>query len=213
MRASTSGSIAGPAAVGLFFLAAALFFGSHVLAGTAPDGVAGGAAGALAGVWRGGKAVFSDWKFTDVFLPPRYRRGYRPLQPVAYSHRTHVEKLGMECQYCHFGVNKSAHAVIPSVDSCMGCHASVRSDLPEVQKLKNYWEQKKPVEWIPVSNLPEHVRFSHERHVRAGVACYICHGQVNKMDVVEKASSLKMGFCLSCHRESGAVNDCGACHH
>lgn len=165
------------------------------------------------GIWRDGKAVFSDVMLFDLFLPAEFRRGYQPEQPIHYSHVTHAEMNQIECQYCHSGVNKSPFATIPSVESCMGCHKLVRTDLPEVQLIKKYFEEQKPIEWKPVSNLPQHVFFTHERHVKAGVGCQMCHGQVQRMETVEKVSSFKMGFCVSCHRERGATVDCAACHH
>lgn len=166
-----------------------------------------------AGLWREGKAVFSDYKLLDILMKRDYTRGYRPKQPIEYSHRAHVEKSKIECQYCHSGVAKSSFATIPSVESCMGCHATVKADSKEVAKLREYWESKKAIEWVPVHNLPEHVQFNHQRHIKAGVGCHTCHGQIQKMDVVERVSSLKMGFCVSCHRNTGASIDCGVCHY
>ncbi len=164
-----------------------------------------------AGVWRDGKAVFSDEPMLDIFNP--YQRGYKPEQPIPFSHKLHVEKNKMECQYCHSGVAKSPYATIPPVELCMGCHAHVRTESPYIQKLAEHYEQKKPLEWEPVHNLPEHAVFNHERHVKAGVGCNKCHGQVNEMEVVEKVSSLRMGWCVSCHRMNGASIDCSTCHY
>lgn len=166
-----------------------------------------------AGLWRGGKAVFSDIPILDLFIPPQYRRGYKPAQPIKYSHVTHVEKNQMECQYCHSGVNKSSYATIPAIEVCMGCHQNVLTESEEIKKLTEYWEKKIPVQWEPVNNLPEHVQFNHQRHIKSGVGCQSCHGQVQKQDVVERVSSLKMGFCVSCHRDQGASIDCGVCHY
>ena len=166
-----------------------------------------------AGVWQAGKASFSDWKLFDLFLKPRYARGYKPKQPIAYSHRTHVLLNKMECQYCHAGAARSRYATLPSVESCIGCHLLIKPDLPEVQKLKEYWDARKTIEWIPVSSIPEHVKFNHKRHLKAGVACHLCHGQIPKMEVVERVSSFKMGFCISCHRQRGASTDCAICHY
>jgi hypothetical protein len=166
-----------------------------------------------AGLWREGKAVFSDIPILDLFIPAQYRRGYKPAQPIKYSHVIHVEKNQMECQYCHSGVNKSSYATIPAVEVCMGCHQNVKKESEEIKKLTEYWEKKIPIEWEPVNNLPEHVQFNHQRHVKAGVGCQSCHGQVQKQEVVERVSSLKMGFCVSCHRDQGASLDCGVCHY
>lgn len=166
-----------------------------------------------AGLWNEGKAVFSDWKFLDFLWNQKYVRGYKPTQPINYNHQIHVEKNQIECQYCHSGVTKSSFATIPSVELCMGCHKSVRTDTEEIKKLKSFFDKKQPVPWVSVNNLPEHVRFNHKRHLKAGVSCQNCHGQVQKMEVVERVSSFKMGFCVSCHRDKGASIDCATCHY
>ena len=88
----------------------------------------------------------------------------------------------------------------------------MKTESEEIKKLAEHYKTGTPVEWEPVHRLPEHVYFTHERHVKAGVACQTCHGQVQLMPQVEKASSLKMGWCLSCHRENGASIDCAVCH-
>lgn len=168
----------------------------------------------LQGVWNEGKAVFSDWSTLDsIFVHEHYVRGYRPEQPIKFSHQQHVEKNKMECQYCHSGVAKTAYPTIPSVESCMGCHKNVKTDSPEIQKLAKLYEEGKPVEWVPVHNLPEHAHFPHERHVKAGIGCQNCHGQLQRMQAAERVSSLKMGWCLTCHREKGASIDCVTCHY
>ncbi len=169
--------------------------------------------GYKAGLWREGQAVFSDIMFLDFLMKDSDRRGFRPKQPINFSHATHVEKNQMECQYCHSGVAKSPFATLPSVELCMGCHKSVMTDKPEIKKLAKYYEDKQPIPWVHVHNLPEHAHFNHKRHLKAGVGCQNCHGQIPKMPVVEKVSSMKMGFCVSCHRENGASIDCSTCHY
>lgn len=69
-----------------------------------------------------------------------------------------------------------------------------------------------PIPWVKVHVMPDHVRFNHKRHVKAGVACHECHGQIQEMEVVERVSSMKMGWCVSCHRERGTSIDCYVCH-
>lgn len=163
------------------------------------------------GVWRDGKAVFSDIELLDVFTP--FARGYRPKQPIAFSHNIHVELNKMECQYCHSGVTKSPYATIPPVELCMGCHKNIKTESPEIQKLKEYYDKGESIAWEPVHRLPEHAVFNHARHIKSGVGCQKCHGQIGRMNVVEKVSSLKMGFCVSCHRDQGAPIDCATCHY
>lgn len=190
----------------IFFLAVS--FCQIALAG---NGDPAAAVNYKAGVWREGKAVFSDVYILDIFN--EFPRGHAPTQPIAFSHKLHVETHKMECTYCHSGVNRSSFATIPAVETCMGCHKLVRTDSPEIKKLADAYAAGKAVEWEPVNHLPEHATFNHERHIKAGVGCQNCHGQVQQMDVVEKVSSLKMGFCVSCHREQGVSIDCSVCHY
>jgi hypothetical protein len=170
-----------------------------------------------AGVWRDGMAIDWDYPLFDFGMiavrGDTYSRGHKPTQPINFSHVIHVQKNHMECTYCHSGVAKSAYATIPSVELCMGCHKLVKTDAPEIKKLREYYEKKQPIEWVPVHNLPEHAHFNHERHVKSGVGCQNCHGQVQNMQVVEQVSSLKMGFCVSCHRDKGVSIDCAVCHY
>lgn len=62
---------------------------------------------------------------------------------------------------------------------------------------------KKPIEWVRIHNLPDHVYFNHSQHVTVGqVQCQTCHGAVEEMDVVKQYSPLSMGWCINCHRET-----------
>jgi len=163
------------------------------------------------GVWRDGKAILWDLEAIDIFA--WYPREYQPTQPIAFDHSVHVLKNGMECQYCHSSVTKSSHSNIPSVDLCMGCHTYVMTESEEIKKLKEYHDAQEPIPWILVHHLPEHAQFNHERHIKAGVGCQNCHGQVQQMEEVRKMSGFKMGWCVSCHRENGASIDCAVCHY
>jgi hypothetical protein len=142
-----------------------------------------------------------------------------PRQPVAFSHAVHAGKLGMNCLYCHSGAEKSSIANLPAMSTCMGCHKIAMTDRPEIVKLTQYFEKNEPIPWVEVYALPAHVKFDHKRHVRAEIKCQECHGPVEKMDVVYQYPSLKMGWCVSCHRQNldhpkyPATMDCLVCHH
>lgn len=79
------------------------------------------------------------------------------------------------------------------------------------------------VEWVRVHSLPSFVYFNHSAHIKAGVACQTCHGNVETMERVRQVGSLSMGSCVNCHRETGltatdgkkvtASTDCVVCHH
>ncbi|MFH1699386.1 MAG: cytochrome c3 family protein [Candidatus Zixiibacteriota bacterium] len=131
-------------------------------------------------------------KYTDV--------GYRPKQPVAYSHKLHAGDLGIDCRYCHTNVEISPKANIPPTQTCMNCHKLI---LPESEKLlpvRESWANKTPIEWIKIHDLPDYVYFDHSAHLNAGVGCLSCHGNIAEMAVVMQVKPLSMGWCLDCHR-------------
>lgn len=126
--------------------------------------------------------------------------GYAPVQPVPYSHAQHAGNLGIDCRYCHTAVEHGAAATLPPTQTCMNCHATIRSDSPKMIKVKESHATGMPIEWIRVHDLPDYVYFDHSAHVRRGVGCVSCHGRVDKMDVVYQVKPLSMGWCLDCHR-------------
>lgn len=97
----------------------------------------------------------------------------------------------------------------------MNCHSQVATQRPEVQKIHSAWKSGEPVEWVKVHDLPDHVRFIHQPHINFGFECAECHGEVEKMDVVETQNAFNMGWCISCHRqpEHNASVDCVTCHY
>lgn len=151
-------------------------------------------------------------------------------QPIAYPHDRHVAVLGMDCNYCHSGARKGAHAGIPPTQVCMGCHKMISTEgRPELDKLAAFWADGKgdPIPWVKVHDLPDFVNFNHKRHVNAGLDCQECHGQVQEMGVNQRVASLKMGWCLDCHAKHESVDrnygvnaelrraelkDCYTCH-
>ncbi|WP_375444136.1 c-type cytochrome [uncultured Fibrella sp.] len=131
------------------------------------------------------------------------QQGYAPKQPIAYSHKLHAGQYKIDCNYCHVGVNKGKSATIPSANICMNCHGVIKKESPEIQKIYAAIEQNKPIEWIRVHNLPDLAYFNHAQHVNVGnVQCQTCHGEIQKMEVVEQRSSLTMGWCIDCHRKT-----------
>ena len=134
-------------------------------------------------------------------------------QPIDFSHEHHVTEIGIDCQFCHAYARRGPVAGIPSVQRCAGCHRVVLSEQPEILKVLEYWENEEPIPWIRVHDLPDHVRFTHKAHVRAGVGCETCHGDVARMEAAVQVESLSMGWCVSCHEDRGATRDCLACHY
>jgi len=153
----------------------------------------------------------------DALLGIGVYQGYAPEQPIKFSHKLHAGDNKIDCQYCHVGVEKSRHAVIPSANVCMNCHKYVQEGPehgtkeiakiyaaldfnPETQK---YGPNPKPIQWIRVHSLPDHAYFNHSQHVKVGkIECKECHGAVDSMAVVSQFAPLTMGWCVNCHRET-----------
>ena len=148
------------------------------------------------------------WLIADA----RGRGDEGPAQPIAFNHKIHAGDLGLECTHCHRHAAESSRPGIPSVSLCMECHETAAVDRPEVRKLREHWERREPIEWARVHRLPWHVGFTHKPHVRAGVECTQCHGEVQVETRIRQVRSLKMGWCVSCHRSRGAGTDCWVCH-
>ena len=151
--------------------------------------------------------------------------GTSPEQPIAFSHKIHAGDNEIPCDYCHTQARRSISAGVPSVSKCMGCHIEIATERPQIRKLINYWNNKEPIPWIKVHDLPDFVHFTHKRHVSAGVECQTCHGPVETMDRIRVTSRAldgsfqlnrpwEMGLCLNCHKQHEVENglDCWTCH-
>ncbi len=137
--------------------------------------------------------------------------GYRPGQPVPFSHALHAGKLKMDCRYCHNTVEVAGHAAIPPLATCLNCHSaadeagqtaavSIHTNSAKLAPVRESAATGKPLEWRRVHDLPDYAYFNHSAHVARGVSCVACHGRVDRMEVVEQRATLSMGFCLTCHR-------------
>ncbi len=133
--------------------------------------------------------------------PDRYTRGFEPEQPVHFSHRLHAGDNHIPCQYCHTGPSKSRTAGVPPLETCLNCHRVTRTDRPAIQQITAWAKSGKPFEWRRIYSLPDHVYFDHRPHVNSGIACQECHGEVQRMERISQAMSLRMGACLACHRD------------
>ncbi|MCE6988786.1 c-type cytochrome [Dyadobacter sp. CY323] len=131
------------------------------------------------------------------------QQGYAPKQPISFSHKLHAGEYKIDCNYCHTGVNRGKSAHIPSANICMNCHGVIKKESPEIQKIYTSIENNQPIEWVRVHNLPDLAYFNHAQHVNVGgLECQNCHGDVEKMEVIQQRSSLTMGWCIDCHRKT-----------
>ncbi len=135
-------------------------------------------------------------------------------QPIDFPHNKHGDQ-GLACVDCHSTVDTGARAGLPSVTKCMLCHEKVATEGPGVTVLREYAKKKRELPWERVYGFHELavVKFRHAPHVRAGVECAVCHGEVAKMTVATRVVKHTMGTCVTCHRENKASDDCVVCHY
>lgn len=167
---------------------------------------------------------------TKAMINMNRQKNYEPRQPIFYSHKVHAGINQINCLYCHGNAWESKTAAVPSVNVCMNCHKTIQKyngpelkdkygnaidGSAEIAKLYEYagfnpqnpdaWDpnKAKPIDWVKIHNLPDHVYFNHSQHVRVGnVQCQTCHGEINQMDEVHQFAELSMGWCVNCHRET-----------
>ncbi|MCC6445730.1 MAG: cytochrome c3 family protein [Armatimonadetes bacterium] len=140
-----------------------------------------------------------------------YRPG--PVQPIPFSHHLHATNKQISCLFCHATAPTSPHASIPSVDKCLLCHNVIATNFKPIRKIKDAYDTQKPIPWVRVATIPDHVHFSHQNHIARGVDCSRCHGDVKSMDRMTLVYKLDMNFCVQCHWQNKASTSCFTCHY
>ena len=172
-----------------------------------------------------GAVLIVNFYFTDAHLAV----GYKPDQPIPFSHRLHAGEMGIDCRYCHVNVEKSPHATVPASSVCMNCHKNVKTDSPALKQLRDSFSKfvekdkpinlkaggsevntvkiqsvnddyLKPIPWIRIHNVGDYAYFDHSAHINANVGCVDCHGRIDEMEKVKQVKPLTMFWCLDCHR-------------
>jgi len=168
---------------------------------------------ALLGVLAAAGGAYAGVLFLGATDPVTLNVGYRPEQPVPFSHALHAGELKMDCRYCHNSVDKSAHSSIPATQTCINCHSpktnaaggtpalsAIHSDSAKLKPVHESWRTGESVDWVRIHRLPDYVYFNHSAHVNRGVSCVTCHGRVDKMEIVHQAKDQSMAWCIDCHR-------------
>ena len=128
------------------------------------------------------------------------RQGEAREQPIPFSHAHHVGSMGIDCRYCHTGVENSQHAMVPPTKTCMNCHSQIWINSPTLEPVRESYRTNESIRWTKVNDLPDYVYFNHSIHVKKGVGCETCHGRVDTMPLMYQQASLQMRWCLDCHR-------------
>lgn len=169
-------------------------------------------------------AARSRWGTSSVYTPARSSFGEaarmhfglepEPVQPFAYSHKVHLAQ-DLTCTDCHEGVERGPRAGIPGINTCMTCHQAVATDHPLVKSMAEMQAKGLDFAWQRVYAYPResHVRFEHAPHIRAKVDCATCHGDMRQQDVARRVVNMNMAFCVNCHTQKQASNDCLTCHN
>jgi hypothetical protein len=126
---------------------------------------------------------------------------FHPSQPVPFSHRHHAGELGIDCRYCHTGVETSPQAGLPPTATCMTCHSQIWTNAAMLEPIRQSLADHKPIIWKRVAKLPDYVYFRHDIHIAKGVGCETCHGRIDQMALTYRAKPFTMEFCLDCHRD------------
>jgi mono/diheme cytochrome c family protein len=160
-----------------------------------------------------GTLALGSWTWVTMWTT-NVHQGYQPVQPIKFPHDLHAGAMKIDCQYCHSGAYKSKNASIPSLNVCMNCHKTVKTESPEIHKIydalgydpqtQKYDSTKaRPIQWIRIHNLPDFAYFNHSQHVKvAGLRCQTCHGPVETMKEVYQYSPLTMKWCIQCHKRT-----------
>jgi hypothetical protein len=146
-------------------------------------------------------AALAGWVYYQGYYSSYFNRTHEfREQPIMFSHKHHVDGLGLDCRYCHDSVEVSSSAGIPPTHTCMSCHSQVWTDAPILEPVRESYRTNQPLEWFRLHDLPDFVYFNHSIHVKKGIGCTTCHGQVNQMPLMQQVNTLYMGWCLDCHR-------------
>jgi len=142
-------------------------------------------------------------------------------QPIAFSHNLHASKNGIPCQYCHLYARRSFSSGVPPVSTCVGCHGSkemklIKPESVEVNKMRDYWHNRKPIPWVKIHDIPDFVRFPHKAHINADSKRFIddagagCDMEKAPRTLECKLAQFRIGGderCLACHGDVRQMNE------
>ena len=135
-------------------------------------------------------------------------------QPISFNHKKHLEQ-GLECDTCHPYYKTQNFSGLPNITICLECHKEPITKSPEEEKIRQFKKKGEEIPWRQVHREPDHVFFSHRRHVVSGkMPCQTCHGNIAESEKPPSKPwvSMTMSWCMNCHAKNKVTNDCIACH-
>ena len=139
-------------------------------------------------------------------------------QPFPFSHKVHADHE-IDCTACHTHPLTQRFSGLPTVQDCLDCHDEPQGESAAEERFiamaKTLVEECKPLVWNRLVKVPDHVYYSHRRHVVLGeIPCKRCHGTMGESDKPPKRApvAITMDFCIDCHQEKHVDTDCVACH-
>lgn len=124
-------------------------------------------------------------------------------QPVPFPHSVHVTAVGLNCRYCHDGVDQTSFADLPSAQTCWTCHSQIQPNAAALKPVRDSYTNGTPIQWNRVNSLPDYVYFNHQIHIAKGVGCETCHGRMDKVSTAVRAKYFYMTTCTECHWDPG----------
>lgn len=136
--------------------------------------------------------LLGTYEIWNLLMKIDVNKGYKPKQPIHFSHKIHSEINKIDCQYCHSSAKYGKVSGIPSVNVCMNCHITIheyngdylekgksRDEYnQEIQKIyqaagwdpetRKYSKKTHPIQWIRIHNMPDFVYFDHSQHIITG---------------------------------------------
>ena len=140
--------------------------------------------------------------------------GSKAEQPIGFNHKKHLEQ-GLGCDACHRFSKTQTFSGMPDLNICFECHKDPITKSPEEEKIRQAQQKGKEIAWKRIYEQPDHVYFSHRRHVVLGkLSCQTCHGDIGQSEkpLIKPWVKMTMKWCMDCHTKSKVTNDCLACH-
>lgn len=149
-----------------------------------------------------------------LLLLIQFGLGSKSEQPISFNHKKHLEQ-GLACDACHRYYHTENFSGMPDLKTCLECHKESVTKSNEEEKIRQFQQTGKEILWKRIYEQPDHVFFSHRRHVVLGkLSCQTCHGEMGQSEKPPTKPWVKMTmkWCMDCHTKSKVTNDCLACH-